>query len=111
MGILSIASYLPKPGKRTALLALLQRHVPTLRSEGLITIHPATLAEAEDGTIIEVFEWCSGEAKVEAHQNEAVQLIWDQFFELCDPVPLARLTETKQPFANFSSIRNLAPRH
>jgi quinol monooxygenase YgiN len=63
MDIIAIASYLPKKGKEKKFLRLLKNHIPTLRAEGLISDKDAYRMQAENGTIIEVFEWKSSKAK------------------------------------------------
>ena len=58
---------------------------------------------ADDGTIIEVFEWCTG-AIATAHQNPDVLAMWDRYAQVCDYVPLRELPETTQMFAQFEPI-------
>jgi len=104
MGIIAIASYRPKAGKEVAFQELLKKHIPTLRAEGLLTEAPAYASRSANGTILEVFEWKSQEAKDKAHQNKAVMDCWNQFFGLAEIVPLSSLEEAKAPFASFERI-------
>ena len=67
MGRIVIACYRPKAGKNEALRALMQTHLSTLRSEGLVTDRKSIMMEAKDGTILEIFEWKSREAIEAAH--------------------------------------------
>ena len=69
MGRIVIACYRPKPGKLDALRALMADHLPILRSQDLVTDRESIIMEAEDGTIVEVFEWKSQEAIEAAHSN------------------------------------------
>jgi hypothetical protein len=94
MGIIVIVGYKPKPGKAKALKELTHTHVPRLKHEGLVTDRKAVIMDAADGTIVEVFEWLCDEAIQKAHSNPAVLKMWDEYFELCDIVPLNTLSET-----------------
>jgi hypothetical protein len=78
--------------------------VPRLRDEGLATDRVATKMKAKDGTVVEVFEWCSKEAIEAAHSNPVVLQMWREFAEVCDFRPLSELPETSQMFAEFSPI-------
>ena len=105
MGRIVIVGYKPKPGKAEALRSLASNHVQRLRAEGLATAREAIIMEASDGTIIEVFEWKSKEAIESAHKNPAVQVLWTEFSDVCDYVPVASIVEAKQLFAEFSPVR------
>ncbi len=67
LGRIVIAGYRPKTGKREEIRMLCLTHVPMLRSFGLVTDRTPLLKEAQDGTVIEVFEWASNEAMASAH--------------------------------------------
>jgi hypothetical protein len=104
MGRIVIACYRPKPGKKEALKRLILDHVATLRREGLVTDREPITAEAEDGTIVEVFEWVSAEAIESAHINAAVLKMWDQYTPVCDYVPVAEVPEAAKMFSEFTPI-------
>jgi hypothetical protein len=97
---LSIVAYRPKPGKNADLLALSHEHVPYLRSIGCATDRPHVVALAEDGTVVEVFEWVEGGLR-KAHEHPGVQEMWARYNAACDYVPLNTLGEAQQIFANF----------
>jgi quinol monooxygenase YgiN len=103
-GVIVIVAYRPKPGKETETLELVQSRVPTLRKEGLVTKRTPTVMRARDGTIIEVSEWISQEAIEAAHKNPNVLAMWNRFFEVCDCVPLNKLSESAEMFAGFEPI-------
>jgi hypothetical protein len=98
-----IVAYRPKPGRRDDLLQLVREHVPYLRSEGLVTDRLAVIAEAADGSIVEVFEWAPGGVE-KAHHHPGVGKLWARFFEACDAVPLKDLTESSAQFAGFRPL-------
>lgn len=98
-----IVAYRPKPGKEADLLQLTREHVPLLRAEGLATDHPATVCQAKDGTIVEVFEWEAGGIE-RVHANPAVLKLWERYSAACDYVPLATLPESATPFASFTPL-------
>jgi hypothetical protein len=104
----AMASYRPHPGKEEELLNILREHVAVQRREGFATDHPVTLMKAEDGTLIEIFEWKSIEAKDQAHKSEAVMGLWNHMMEIAEMVPLATLAETQHPFAAFTPLRGIA---
>jgi len=51
-----------------------------------------------------VSEWKSREAVDAAHKNPNVLARWNQFFALCDCIPLNTLAEAKEMFAGFEPI-------
>lgn len=104
MGIIVICSYRPKDGQANQLAALLQRHVPTLREQGLASDLPAHHMRAADGTVLELFEWLSQDHSRQAQSNPVVQKLWGEFALVCDFVPLADLAEAKRPFAHFTPL-------
>jgi quinol monooxygenase YgiN len=87
-GVCVIVAYKPKAGKESELVELVRRRVPTLRKEGLVTDRAPIVMRARDGTIVEVSEWKSREAIEAAHRNPSVLAMWQQFFAVCDCVPL-----------------------
>jgi diadenosine tetraphosphate (Ap4A) HIT family hydrolase len=104
MGRIVIACYRPKAGMKDRLLELTRSHVGRLRSAGLVTERAPIALEAQDGTVVEVFEWASREAIERAHSDPRVQELWREFGEVCDYVPLAELGEAKQLFAEFAPV-------
>lgn len=80
------------------------KHLQVLSAEGLVTSRPAYVMRGSDGTIVEVFEWESQDAIRRAHSNPAVSALWKEFDAACDYVPLARLPEANNMFAEFESI-------
>jgi quinol monooxygenase YgiN len=105
-GIIVIVAYRPKPGKESETLDLVRSRVPTLRKEELVTDRSPTIMRACDGTIIEVSEWKSQRAIDAAHKNPTVLAMWNRFFEVCECIPLNRLSESAEMFAGFEPIPN-----
>ncbi|MCG3133583.1 MAG: hypothetical protein HMLKMBBP_00782 [Planctomycetes bacterium] len=100
-----IAAYRPKAGQDAAVLALIARHVPTLRAEGLATQRPVLLMRASDGTYLEIFEWKGGTASSDAaHHNPRVLAIWGPMHEACEFVSLGALPEAGHPFPHFKAV-------
>lgn len=100
-GIVVICSYRPKPGKQAEVFALVDRHLHALRALRLITEYPHSVMQAEDGTVLEIFEWASVEAARRAEGEATVQAVWKGLREVADFVPLSALKETNRPFAHF----------
>jgi len=103
-GVLVIVAYRPKLGKEKETLELVRSRVPTLRKEGLVTDRAFIIMRALNGTIIEVSEWKSLEAIDAAHKNPIVLAMWNKFFEVCECIPLNKLTESAEMFAGFEPI-------
>jgi quinol monooxygenase YgiN len=103
-GIVVIVAYRPKLGKENEVLDLVRSRVPTLRKENLVTDRAPTIMRSRDGTIIEVSDWKSREAIDAAHKNPNVLAMWNQFFALCDCVPLKSLAEAEEMFAGFEPV-------
>ena len=60
--------------------------------------------QAADGTVLEVFEWCSSEAIDAAHRNPAVLALRAEFEAACEYVPLAALPDLQHPFSEFHPL-------
>jgi hypothetical protein len=103
-GRIVIVGYKPKPGKTDALMALMKTHMARLRALGLVTSRESIIMTAKDGTVIEVFEWKSKEAIDTAHMIPAVQVMWKEYADACDFVPVANIDEAKQLFSDFSPV-------
>ncbi len=104
MGRIVIVAYKPKPGMQEELRDLMKTHLPTLRSEDLVTDRESIIMEAADGTIIEVFEWKSSEAIASAHSNPAVGEMWQRYEKVCDFIPAGKVAEMHQIFSEFSPL-------
>ncbi len=104
MGVIVIVAYRPKPGKQPLLLELTKEHLRILRGEDLATERPSYVMQANDGTVIEVFEWKSNEAIAAAHTNPVVLKMWERYAEACEYVPLASVQECSDIFAGFAPI-------
>jgi len=103
-GLVVIACYRPRPGCEAALLDVVEDHVPTLRRLGLATERPHVMMRAKDGTILEVFEWCSVDAVNRAHDHPDVQQLWSRFNDVCFYEPPANLEECKHLFPGFAPL-------
>ena len=103
MGEMVIVAYRPKPGRPATLESLVREHVPYLRNLGLATDRAALAMRAEDGTIVEVFEWGDGAVQA-AHTNPQVQKLWERFGEACDYIPLRDLPETASLFSHYAPL-------
>ncbi|MCA9612411.1 MAG: antibiotic biosynthesis monooxygenase [Sandaracinus sp.] len=104
MGRIVIACYRPKPGATDALHALVRTHVPRLRAEGLVTDRAPIAMAAEDGTVVEVFEWASREAIERAHASPVVHAMWEEFGAVCDYVPIASVAEASALFSEMTPL-------
>jgi hypothetical protein len=99
-----ICCFRPKPGKEDELLGVVMDHLKVLRQEGLATERPTLAMRAQDGTILEVFEWVSEEAAREAHSNPAVLELWGRYGAASDLTSFGQLAEAKEFFPHFEPI-------
>ena len=104
MGLLVICAFRPRKGKEQGLHGVIREHMPTLRSQNLITDRKPVVGRAADGTIIEVFEWKNKEAVDEAHRNPVVRKLWDRFEACSEYISLRDVPETMSPFPNFEPV-------
>jgi len=104
MGVIVIALFRPRPGKDADLLACMRDHLPVLRREHLATERPSTILRAEDGTLLEIFEWTSQAAIDAAHANPAVLALWERYAACCDYVTLSDLPEARAVFPGFALV-------
>ena len=95
-------AYRPHEGQGGALLSLVDQHVPSLRKLGLVTDREPVIMQAQDGTVLEVFEWASAEAIAAAHESPEVQALWAQFATVCDYQPAGEVTEMSSLFSEFA---------
>jgi hypothetical protein len=91
-----LVSYFPKKGKEKQLLALLEKHWPTLNKMGLATSTPARLWRATDKRtrcefFVEMFEWKNNAASEIAHQTPEVMAIWGPMESILETMQLTRL--------------------
>jgi hypothetical protein len=89
VGKFVIAVYRPHVGKEKELLEVVKEHVPILRGQGFVTDRPPAVMRGKDGTIVEVFEWKSLEAR---------------FNEACECQSLSTLDESSDQFAMFDPV-------
>jgi hypothetical protein len=104
MGILVICSYRPHAGREDEARLLMAGHVPLLREHGLITDRPVVQGVAQDGALVEIFEWESVEKSRGAPAIAEIGAHWKAMGEVMEFVPLAQLTEAQHAFAHFSPI-------
>ena len=97
-----IVAYKPIAGKETELEKLMSRHWDILRKEGLVTDRKSIICKANNGTIIEVFEWKSKETILLSHTNEAVLKMWEEYSKVCEFIPISEVEESKNLFSEFS---------
>lgn len=99
-----IAMYRPDEGKRDDMLEFVKTHVPALREYELVTDRPTILMEAEDGTLLELFEWVSPEAAGLAHEHPVIAKIWEGMGKVGSFKTLGQLPEAGQMFPHFQPV-------
>lgn len=104
MGSLVIACYKPFPDKEDELLALVREHVPALRGLGLATERKPIVMRASCGTVLEIFEWTSGEAAQQAHGVPEVAKLWERFGSVCEWKKPSDIADLSRMFPHFVPI-------
>jgi hypothetical protein len=94
--VTTLVTYYPKAGRDDELIALIQKHWPTLNQLGLVTPRPAKLWRGADKRtgrtfIVELFEWRDGASSEIAHQTPEVMAVWEPMGPLLDEMSIARL--------------------
>ena len=102
--VMVIACYRAKPGKDDELLAQMKAHLPILRAEGLVDDSPSLCGRAKDGTIVEVFCWKSKSAIARAHENAAVEKMWQAFGEVCEYTSIGKVDGAHDLFTPLEPI-------
>ena len=89
--------YRAKKGSEDALLALVQKHKPTLDALGLSTAQPARIWRGRDRdgavTFIESFQWKDAKAPEIAHQTPQVMAVWEPMDALMDGMQILEVSE------------------
>lgn len=99
-----IVGYRPKPGHEEELESAVRDHLEVLRSRELVTSRPPLVGRADDGTLVEVFEWRSSDAIDRAHHDPEVLALWERFAVCADYVPVGELPELGELFSEFDSL-------
>jgi len=99
-----IAMYRPHAGKTDQLCGLIREHVPTLRRLELATDRAPIVMQAENGTVLEIFEWATPDAARLAHEHPEVGRIWEAMGQISDLVTLDTLDEKATRFPHFSPL-------
>ena len=92
----TLVIYRPKAGTETALEALVRKHLPTLRSLGLLGTGQSVAYRAEDKRshavcYVEIFDWKDGRASDVAHQTPEVMAIWEPMGPLLENLEIRAL--------------------
>ena len=104
MGIVVMACFRPNKGKQDAVNELLAHNLDLLRKKGLVTDRELVTLKAEDGTLIELFEWVSADAMARAGKDDEVQQLWQRFAGISQFMPVAALPESQQAFSGFETL-------
>ena len=99
-----IAMYRPQAGKEHELMALVESHLPTLQKLQLATARQPIVCQAEDGTVMEIFEWASAQSSAEAHEHPEVAMIWEKMGEIASFQRLEGLAEANRTFPHFQPL-------
>ena len=92
----TLVIYRPKPGAESALEALVRKHLPTLRSLGLLGAGHSAVYRAEDKrshavSFIEIFDWKDGRSSDVAHQTPEVMALWEPMGPLLENLEIRAL--------------------
>jgi quinol monooxygenase YgiN len=94
--VTTLVSYYPKAGKEQELLALIEKHWPTLERLSLVSSQRAQIWRASDkrtnqSFFVELFQWKDETASDIAHQTPEVMAVWETMGPLLENLQLTRL--------------------
>jgi quinol monooxygenase YgiN len=92
----TLVIYRPKPGAESALEALVRKHLPTLKTLGLLGPGQSVAYRAEDKRshaicFVEIFDWKDKRASDVAHQTPEVMAIWEPMGPLLENLEIRAL--------------------
>jgi hypothetical protein len=93
-----LVSYYPKAGQEQALLELVKKHWPILKSAGLTTDQEAEVWRATDKRsgetyFVEKFQWATPESSDIAHQTPEVRAVWVPMGPILAKITFAKIEE------------------
>jgi hypothetical protein len=100
-----IAVYKPLPGKAKDLEQVVRKHTVILREENLVTDRKPIIMKAQDGSVVEIFEWNSPDAIQSAHTNPVVLKLWEEFNAVCSYQKPSDVQEFHNLFSEFEPIQ------
>ena len=103
-GPIVIAVYKPKDGQDAATRKFARGHQAMLKDLNLVGPMPATLIAAEDGTILEVFQWKDKAAVETSHNSDVVLAYWQDMAAVCDFGVLNDIAEAQNTFPHFQLL-------
>jgi hypothetical protein len=104
MGRIVIACFRPLPGKQAELRALTEMHVQRLRDLGLATDRSGIAVEADNGDVVEMFEWVSDEAIASAHEHREVRAMWAEYEQCCTYIPVRDVPGADTLFPDYTPL-------
>ena len=95
-----LVSYFPKPGKEKQLLAIVEKHWPTLERVGLVSKTAAWIWQATDirtkkSHIVELFQWKDDKASGIAHQTPEVMAVWETMGPIVENIQLLQVEKVR----------------
>lgn len=102
--LIVIVAYKPKKGKSEELKNLVEKHYRILKKEGLVTDRKPIIAKASDESYIEIFGWKSSDSIAQAHENRAIQRLWEEFANVCEYIPISKISESENLFSEFKAV-------
>ncbi len=95
-----LVTYSPKPGKEKELLAIVEKHWPTLKRVGLVTKTAAWIWRATDirtgkSHIVELFQWKDEKASGIAHQTPEVMAVWEPMGPIMENLQLLQVEKVR----------------
>jgi hypothetical protein len=103
-GEIVIACYQPKPDKEKETARLAEGHYQVLQKLGFVSERRPMIFQAENGTILEIFEWVSSDVAHMAHDHPEVAAYWERMAQNCSFVAPSTLAEMQKPFCHFKPL-------
>ena len=102
----SLSAYRPRPGHDDEVLPHFLHEVATLRARGHITNRPAPICMTARGEYLVLLEWATESAVDDAHEDEAILVVWRRKEKLVEYLAPRELDQSDVPFASYDVLED-----
>lgn len=104
MAQIALIVYKPWKEKSAELVASLLHNIPVMRKLGLVTDREQIIAQAKDGSILQIFEWIGEESEEQAMAHPVVQEMWIRVSKMCDFQKPMAVAEFQEQLSKFDTL-------
>jgi hypothetical protein len=104
MSKIALVVYKPRKDKSQELVDALLTNIPVMRKLGLVTGREQIIAQAKDGSIIQIFEWVGEDSEEKAMAHPVVQEMWMKVSKLSDFQKPMAVAEFQEQLSKFETL-------